>query len=153
MVSLISGDAEMFKLTVEIKKMKAGQSGSAVSAHKPIQPSSVPARVVRLSAPSDDQSATVRPPRARQKVESMRSRANPLRAPSSKTVFTVEQACLGLPVTVEGIRLSPIFSQDDYEDIASGEYDIDSMRMYIASWLIAGRNFPFLLHHDWQDRL
>jgi hypothetical protein len=65
----------------------------------------------------------------------------------------IQALCAGLPVNAKSVRQSGIFSDDDYKDIEAGEYSEESLKMYIASWLIAGRIFPFVLRHDWAARL
>jgi len=68
-------------------------------------------------------------------------------------VAFIELACEKLPVKVKEVFESGIFAESDIADIESGVYSLESMRLYIASWLIAGKTFPFVLRHDWVTRL
>jgi hypothetical protein len=68
-------------------------------------------------------------------------------------VTFIELACQNLPVNFNEVFESEIFAESDIADIESGAYRIEDMQLYIASWLIAGRTFPFVLRHDWLTRL
>lgn len=58
-----------------------------------------------------------------------------------------------MPVTLEEALGSPLFDEFDLDQISKGNMSKEGLRMYIASWLIADKHFPYVLHHDWQDRL
>lgn len=65
----------------------------------------------------------------------------------------IELACDRLPVTGREVLESEVFAESDLVDIELGVLGLEATRLYIASWLIAGRTFPFVLQHDWVTRL
>lgn len=58
-----------------------------------------------------------------------------------------------MPVTLDEVRESLLFSESDLSDISKLHYSTEALQMYVASWLLAGRVFPFILRHDWKQRL
>jgi|APSaa5957512535_1039671.scaffolds.fasta_scaffold103485_2 hypothetical protein len=58
-----------------------------------------------------------------------------------------------LPVSLEEILSSQLFDEFDFLQIANGCMNREGLLMYIASWLIAGKYLPCVLHHDWRERL
>ena len=56
----------------------------------------------------------------------------------------IETACEKLPVRVKEVFESKIFAESDLSEIESGAYSLEAMRLYIASWLSAGKAFPFV---------
>ena len=58
-----------------------------------------------------------------------------------------------LPTNVDEVLASPLFDEVDLWQIGNGHLGRDELRMYIGSWLIGGRQFPFVLHSDWARRL
>jgi len=67
----------------------------------------------------------------------------------------VSTAIEGLPTTVHEIINSPIFEPWDEhaEMLANNEFDHQFLRQYIASWLLAGKQFPFLIKYDAAEQL
>ena len=65
----------------------------------------------------------------------------------------IKEAISDLPVSLEDVISSPLFDAFDIEQISAGNMQMDGLKMYVASWLIAGRHIPFILHQDWCDRL
>ena len=60
----------------------------------------------------------------------------------------------GLPVTLSEIKASPLFDRHDFADIAHHRLQPEALRMYIASWLIAGfKRIPFVISADWLTQL
>ena len=67
----------------------------------------------------------------------------------------VATAIEGLPTTVDEIIKSPIFEPwDEHADmLADDEFDHQFIRQYIASWLLAGKEFPYLIKSDAAEQL
>jgi hypothetical protein len=58
-----------------------------------------------------------------------------------------------LPVSLEEVLSSRLFDEFDFLQIARGNMSRSGIQMYIASWLIAKRYLPCVLHCDWRKRL
>jgi hypothetical protein len=58
-----------------------------------------------------------------------------------------------LPTNVDEVLASPLFDEGDLWQIGNARLGRDELRMYIGSWLIGSKQFPFVLHSDWARRL
>lgn len=56
----------------------------------------------------------------------------------------------GLPISLDEVKASRLFDEDDRMQISDHQFNREDLRMYIASWLLADKRFPFILDADWE---
>lgn len=65
----------------------------------------------------------------------------------------IAASIVDLPLTLEEVLDEPLFSDYGLYDIATGTFSIGALTLYIGSWVLAGKQFPFLLRADFKERL
>jgi hypothetical protein len=76
---------------------------------------------------------------------------------TNEVLYSVDQLLIkateDMPITLDEIKNSPLFDDQDRQMIVAGELGLEGLRLYIGSWLLSDGQFPFLLHADWEKKL